>query len=81
MNDKFKITSLQNFTYYEDNIDKGLAIREKSILIADLLSYPQRLEEEREQARLYREKFYASSTGSAGGYSGGALNGPAGGGY
>jgi len=42
---------LQNFTYYEDNVDKGLAIREKSILITDLLSYPQRLEEEREQAR------------------------------
>ena len=32
-------------------MDKGLAIREKAILINDLLSYPQRLEEEREQAR------------------------------
>ena len=61
MHDKFKITSLQNFTYYEDNVDKGLAIREKAILISDLLSYPQRLEEEREQARQYREKFYPSS--------------------
>ena len=60
MYDKFKIQSLQNFTFYEENVDKGLAIREKSILITDLINYPARLEEEREQARLYREKFYNS---------------------
>lgn len=60
MYDKFKIQSLQNFTYYEENVDKGLAIREKSILISDLMNYPARLEEEREQARHYREKFYNS---------------------
>ena len=65
MHDKFKITSLQNFTYYEEGQDKGLAIREKAILINDLLTYPQRLEEEREQARLYREKFYAPSSTAA----------------
>lgn len=41
-------------------MDKGLAIREKSILISDLMNYPARLEEEREQARHYREKFYNS---------------------
>jgi ENTH domain len=31
--DMFKITVLQNFSYYEDNMDKGGAIRDKVILI------------------------------------------------
>lgn len=53
-NEMFKITTLQNFTYYEDNIDKGASIREKAILISDLLTSPGRLDEEREQARIYR---------------------------
>ncbi len=47
----FKITTMQNFTYYEDNIDKGAAIREKAMLITDLLTNQPRLEHEREQAR------------------------------
>ena len=54
LGDKYKITTLQNFTYYEDNADKGLPIREKAILITDLLNYPARLEEERQQAAQYR---------------------------
>ncbi|CDW78484.1 UNKNOWN [Stylonychia lemnae] len=62
-NEMFKVTTLQNFTYYEDNIDKGSSIREKAILLADLLTSPQKLEEEREQARQYREKFYPRSGG------------------
>jgi hypothetical protein len=36
----YKITSLQHYTYYEENMDKGANIREKSRLIADLLSNP-----------------------------------------
>jgi hypothetical protein len=44
----FKITTLQNFTYYEENIDKGSTIREKALLIADLLTNPTALEIERE---------------------------------
>ena len=44
----FKITTLQNFTYYEDNIDRGSAVREKAILLADLLTSPAKLDEERE---------------------------------
>lgn len=54
----FKITTLQNFTYYEENQDKGAQIREKAILLADLVVNPQKLEFEREQARQYRMKFY-----------------------
>jgi hypothetical protein len=46
----FKITTLQSFTFYEENMDKGGSIREKAILIADLLVNPQKLELEREQA-------------------------------
>ena len=36
----YKITILQNFSTQEGGIEKGSAIREKSILIADLLSSP-----------------------------------------
>ena len=54
----FKLQGLQSFSYHEDNMDKGHSIREKSILIQDLITQPQRLEVEREQARQYRDKFY-----------------------
>ena len=57
----FKITTLQNFTYYEENLDKGGVIREKALLIGDLLVNPQKLDFEREQARQYRVKFYPGS--------------------
>ena len=57
-------------------MDKGHSIREKSILLQDLVTQPQRLEVEREQARQYREKFHPGSTHSGGGggyeYGGGA---------
>lgn len=50
-------------------MDKGHAIREKSILLQDLITQPQRLEVEREQAKQYREKFHpGSTTNSGGGY-------------
>ena len=47
-NDMFKVTTMQNFTYYEENQDKGGLIREKALLIGDLLTNPQKLEFERE---------------------------------
>lgn len=84
-NDMYKLTSLQSFSYYEDNVDRGHAIREKCILIQDLVQSPQRLETEREQARQYREKFNPGSTykqGSQGsgydsyGGGGGGMNPP-----
>lgn len=61
----FKITTLQNFSYIEDNIDKGASIREKSLLINDLLTSPQKLELERQQAKHYREKFHPTSAGGS----------------
>ncbi len=57
----FKIQNLQSFSHYEDNVDRGHAIREKCILIQDLVQSPQRLEVEREQAKQYRDKFYPQS--------------------
>lgn len=48
-------------------MDRGHSIREKSILLQDLLTSPMRLEVEREQARQYREKFYPRSGGISGG--------------
>ena len=47
-NDMFKITTLQSFTHYEDNLDKGASIRDKALLVCDLLSNAERLEEERD---------------------------------
>ena len=54
-------------------MDKGHSIREKSTLIGDLLTQPARLEEERQQARQYREKLGFITPSSAGGqgYGGG----------
>ncbi len=43
----FRITTLSNFSYMEEGSDKGASIREKSHLIADLLTIPSKLEEER----------------------------------
>lgn len=50
-NEMFRITSLSNFSYMEDGQDKGVSIREKSHLIADLLTMPAKLEEERQVAK------------------------------
>ncbi len=36
-NEMFKISGLQNFTYFEDGQDKGHSIRDKAILLQDLL--------------------------------------------
>ena len=46
--DMYKLMNLQSFSYYEDGLDRGLAIREKAILLQDLVQQPQRLEVERD---------------------------------
>jgi hypothetical protein len=50
-NEMFRITTLSSFSFMEDGSDKGAAIREKSHLIADLLTIPSKLEEERQIAK------------------------------
>lgn len=44
----YKIKSLKDCTYHEDGIDKCRGIRDKAKSIVDLLSDPDKLEEERE---------------------------------
>lgn len=56
----FKISTMQNFTYYEDNEDKGAAIREKAMVLQELLTNPAKLEEQKQIARQYRDKLYPS---------------------
>ncbi len=63
--DMFKISTLQNFSFYEEGTDKGAGIRDKATLIVNLLQNERQLEEERVQAAQYREKFYGSSRGGA----------------
>ncbi|TNV82238.1 hypothetical protein FGO68_gene17554 [Halteria grandinella] len=60
----FKLQGLMSFSYHEDNVDKGHSIRDKAILLQDLVTQPQRLEVEREQAKQYRDKFYPGSAAS-----------------
>jgi hypothetical protein len=47
----FRITVLSNFSYMEEGQDKGKAIREKCHYVADLITIPAKLEEERQIAR------------------------------
>ena len=63
-----------NFSFMEEGADKGNSIREKATLLCDLMNSPQRLEDERGQARQYRMKFYPNSRGlhgEDGGFQGG----------
>lgn len=46
--DIFKIRTLQDCTFHQDGLDKCRGVREKAKSIVDLISDPERLEEERE---------------------------------
>ena len=56
--DMYKISSLCNFTYSENGMDRGNSVREKVNLVVDMLSQEQRLYQERAEAFDYRKKFY-----------------------
>ena len=56
--DQFKISSLCNFNYMENNVERGHSVREKVNLVCDLLSSENRLHQERAEAYEYRKKFY-----------------------
>lgn len=47
----YKIANLSNFQYMEEGMDRGKSVREKSNFIADLLTMPAKLEEERQIAK------------------------------
>lgn len=68
---------LQEFNYYEGQVDKGSGVREKSKQLIDLIQNNEMIREEREKARKLKNKFVGISNdgpsggGGYGGYSGG----------
>ena len=56
--DLYKISTLANFNFMENGVERGNAVREKVNLICDLLSSEARLHQERAEAYEYRKKFY-----------------------
>ena len=60
-----EIRSLSNFTYDEEGLDRGRPIRDKVILVVDLLNNEQGLQQERTEAFEYRKKFYPGTGPSA----------------
>jgi hypothetical protein len=67
----YRIRSLQEYNFYEGNIDKGSGVREKSKQLVELLSSNESIRSEREKARTIRNKFIGiSNDGMAGGAGG-----------
>ena len=67
----YSIRPLQDFNYYEGNVDKGSGVREKAKALVELLSDNETIREEREKARALRSKFvgisnYGAHTGASG---------------
>jgi len=54
----YKIRSLSNFTFDENGLDRGKPVRDKVVLVCDLLNNEQGLQQERTEAFEYRKKFY-----------------------
>lgn len=52
----YHLKMLQDYSCYEDSVDRGEGVREKTKQIIELLNDEKRLEEERESARKIREK-------------------------
>jgi hypothetical protein len=61
---------LENFSFREDNHEKGNGICEKSLAISELLNNPELLSEEREKAKSLRGKLSGSSSISSSKYGG-----------
>jgi len=67
-----QLRSLENFNYYEGNVDRGVGVREKAKQIIELLGDDERIREERSKAKQLRERFGGVEGGanhSGGGYS------------
>ncbi|RYG59930.1 hypothetical protein EON64_19735, partial [archaeon] len=68
----YKIRSLQDYNFYEANVDKGQGIREKAKQLVELLNSNEMIRTEREKARALRNKFVGiDSRNATGGYAGG----------
>lgn len=77
----FRIRSLQDYNFYEGNIDKGSGVREKSKQIVELLGNNEAIRSEREKSRALKNKFVGISNDGSGSnfggssYSGGGIGG------
>lgn len=61
------IRSLQEYNFYEGNVDKGGGVREKAGQLISLLGSNESIREEREKARRLRDKFVGISNNGYGG--------------
>merc|ERR1719487_559091 len=62
----YKIRSLEGFHHEEEGKDKGVGVREKAKVVAELLNDRATLREEREKCRQLRDKFVGISAGYGG---------------
>ncbi len=70
-----KIRSLEDFSCFEGNVDKGSGVREKAKQILELLGSNEMLRSEREKARQLKNKFIGiSNGGSIGSVGGGTIS-------
>jgi hypothetical protein len=76
------IRGLQEYNFYEGNVDKGGGTREKASALISLLGNNDSIREEREKARRLRDKFVGISNNGygGGGGGGGSYSGSGGGG-
>eukprot|EP00605_Chrysophyceae_sp_TOSAG23-4_P000280 GSChrysophyteH1.ASY1.ANO1.322.1 assembled CDS len=71
----FKIRRLQDYNFYENNVDKGSGTREMAKKIVEILSSNDNIREERDKARELRQKLGGRSGGGRGGGGGGGFGG------
>lgn len=69
-----KIRQLQDYNYYENDMDKGSGVREKSKQIVELLNNNEAIRSEREKAKALRNKFVGIDSRNTGGPYGGFGN-------
>merc|ERR1719487_810039 len=62
----YKIRSLEGFHFEEEGKDKGIGLREKAKVVAELLNDRSTLREERDKCRQLRDKFVGISAGYGG---------------
>ena len=63
--DMYKIRSLQDFNFSENGTDRGQGVRDRARSICELLSDPEKLQQEREFARKTRDKLHGTGSTTA----------------
>lgn len=75
------IRPLQDFNYYEGNVDKGSGVREKAKQLLELLSSNESIRTERDKAKRLKDKFIGISNSGGIGGGVGSTDSYSGGGY